>query len=208
MLKNRIASLLVKVFHLDKSRFVELFKNCERGTLGGLCSTHARIGWQQLKRAEFLDEGDFYLITGWDFTSDNRIDFKKCKYVTKDRYDMDPKLQLKEGDVLLTKDGTLGKVAYIDNLDKPATLNGHIFVIRPTSEKICSEFLALSLLSEEFKHQMEKNKTGSTIVGVTQKALRDFQLHVPPIAEQKSFIQFAKQLDKLKFESYIKFIHY
>lgn len=88
--------------------------------LSSVCTMHARIGWQNLRTTEFLDYGDYYLITGTDFV-DGKIDFKNCHYVAKDRYDQDKNIQIKNGSILITKDGTLGKAAYVDNLDKPAT---------------------------------------------------------------------------------------
>ena len=82
----------------------------------------ARIGWQGLTTAEYLDEGYSYLITGTDF-KDGRINWNGCHYVNYDRYVQDPNIQVSNGDLLLTKDGTIGKVAYISDLNRPATLN-------------------------------------------------------------------------------------
>ena len=70
----------------------------------------ARIGWQGLTTAEYLDEGYSYLITGTDF-KDGRINWNGCHYVNYDRYVQDPNIQVSNGDLLLTKDGTIGKVA-------------------------------------------------------------------------------------------------
>jgi type I restriction enzyme S subunit len=36
---------------------------------------HARIGWQNLRTSEFLDDGDYMLITGTDF-EEGRINFQ------------------------------------------------------------------------------------------------------------------------------------
>ena len=165
-----------------------------------LFTTHARIGWQKLTQKEFLDEGDYYLVTGWDIMPDKTVDFSQCKYVTKERYEQDPKLILSKGDVLLTKDGTLGKVAIIGDMDKPATLNGHIFVIRPKDERMLPEFLLGILTSADFVDQMYRNKTGSTIVGITQKAILEFDVPLAPVEAQKEYILFARQSDKSKFE--------
>ncbi len=71
----------------------------------------ARIGWQGLTTAEYLDEGYSYLITGTDF-KDGQIDWNGCHYVDYNRYEQDPNIQVSNGDLLLTKDGTIGKVAY------------------------------------------------------------------------------------------------
>ena len=107
----------------------------------------ARIGWQGLTRKEYREEGSYKLITGTDFTSDNRIDFEHCVYVDKERYDQDPYIQIHEDDVLITKDGTLGKIAYIDKLDMPATLNGGIFVVRDKEKRVLQKFLMYYLNS-------------------------------------------------------------
>ena len=197
--KESYKTLMTATDELVKSQFIEMFKDYPKGRFGDFCSTHARIGWQRLTSAEFLDYGDYYLVTGWDIMPDHTVAFNQCKYVSKERYEQDKKLILSKGDVLLTKDGTLGKVAIIGDLDKPATLNGHIFVIRPKDKRIIPEFLIGLFTSDDFIRQMETNKTGSTIVGVTQKALLEFMIPVAPVTRQKEFVQFMKQSDKSKF---------
>lgn len=82
----------------------------------------ARIGWQGLTKDEYLSEGEYMLVTGVDF-NEGLVDWDNCHYVTEERYLQDTYIQLKEKDVLVTKDGTLGKVAYVQGLPKPATLN-------------------------------------------------------------------------------------
>lgn len=185
-------------FVMFKSQFIEMFAKYPKKRFGDFCTTHARIGWQKLTKAEFLDEGDYYLVTGWDIMPDHTVAFEQCKYVTKERYEQDSKLILGKGDVLLTKDGTLGKVAIIGDLDKPATLNGHIFVIRPKDERIIPEFLLGLFISDDFINQLDSNKTGSTIKGITQKALLEFEIPIAPVGVQQQYVDFMKQSDKSK----------
>jgi len=71
----------------------------------------ARIGWQSLTTEEYLESGTHFLVTGTDFVV-GRVNWKTCHFVDKWRYDQDRNIQLKDGDVLLTKDGTIGKVVY------------------------------------------------------------------------------------------------
>ena len=196
--KQAYKKLLQKTDDMVKAKFEEMFKEYPRERFGNLCSTHARIGWQRLTKEEFLDEGDYYLVTGWDIMPDHTVSFEKCKYVTKDRYEQDQKLILKKNDVLLTKDGTLGKVAIIKEMDKPATLNGHIFVIRPKDDRIIPDLLIGIFTSNDFISQMENNKTGSTIVGITQKAILEFQIPFAPVEVQQRFVDFMYQIDKSK----------
>ena len=198
--KKSYQELITATDELVKSQFIEMHSQYPRVKFKELFTTHARIGWQKLTQKEFLDEGDYYLVTGWDIMPDKTVDFSQCKYVTKERYEQDPKLILSKGDVLLTKDGTLGKVAIIGDMDKPATLNGHIFVIRPKDERMLPEFLLGILTSADFVDQMYRNKTGSTIVGITQKAILEFDVPLAPVEAQKEYILFARQSDKSKFE--------
>src|SRR3990172_2607056 len=71
----------------------------------------ARIGWQGLTTAEYLNTGEYNLITGTDFI-DGKVYWEGCHFVEKNRYDQDKNIQVRIGDVLITKDGTIGKVAY------------------------------------------------------------------------------------------------
>lgn len=123
----------------------------KKQTISEACSLHARIGWQGLTKAEYLDSGDYLLVTGVDFL-EGLIDFEHCHYVTKDRYDQDTHIQLKDNDVLVTKDGTIGKVAIIRGLSKPATLNSGVFVVRPRKpDELLPEFLIFALRSNHFR---------------------------------------------------------
>ena len=67
---------------------------------------NARIGWQNLRTSEFLDSGDYLLITGTDFDN-GRVKYSTCHYVEKKRFDQDTKIQISTGSILITKDGTV-----------------------------------------------------------------------------------------------------
>lgn len=94
----------------------------EQRKLSDVATMHARIGWQNLRTSEFLDSGDYMLITGTDF-NDGAVNYSTCHFVEKERYEQDKHIQIKNGSILITKDGTLGKVAYVQGLSMPATLN-------------------------------------------------------------------------------------
>jgi len=122
------------------------------------CTIKARIGWQGLKSTEYLDSGDYILVTGTDFDS-GFINWNSCSYVTKWRFDQDKNIQIKQGDILITKDGTIGKVAFLNEIPMQGTLNSGVFVIRPkNSDKIDSVFLSLIFKSIWFDSFLEQVK--------------------------------------------------
>lgn len=94
-----------------------------------------RIGWQGLRNSDFLDQGEFYCVTGTDLINGS-IDWSNCYFVSQERYNQDKYIQLKEKDLLITKDGTIGKIALIDKLPLCATLNSGLFVTRPLNSCI------------------------------------------------------------------------
>lgn len=115
---------------------------------------HARIGWQNLRTTEFLDSGDYMLITGTDF-NDGAISFSTCHYVERERYEQDRNIQIHNGSILITKDGTLGKVAYVQGLSMPAVKYKGLtlqhfrkfcrrckYVINRTMERHCKSHIA------------------------------------------------------------------
>ncbi|MDR0577714.1 MAG: restriction endonuclease subunit S [Candidatus Accumulibacter sp.] len=147
----------------------------------------ARIGWQGLTTAEYLDEGYSYLITGTDFEN-GKIAWSTCHFVDKHRYDQDTNIQIVNGDVLITKDGTIGKVAIVNNLNRKATLNRGVFVLRQKTNAYDSRYVYYILLSQTFTDFLDKLAAGSTINHLYQKDFVTFEFEVPPTTEEQSAI--------------------
>lgn len=163
--------------------------------LNKIASPKARIGWQGMRQSEFLDFGDYYLITGTDFDNGS-INFDTCCYVEKYRYDQDKNIQVHNGDILITKDGTLGKVAYISNMDKPATLNAGVFVLNNLDEKMDSLFLYHYLAAPFLMEYANQQATGGTIKHLNQKVLVSFEVPIPEKEEQIKIGKCLSDLDK------------
>ncbi len=156
------------------------------------CTVKARVGWKGLKSSDFLQKGYAYLVTGSDFNT-NKIDWEKSYHIDQKRYEEDPYIQLKNNDLLITKDGTIGKLAIVENLDKPACLNSGIFVIRSFDKKLSTKYLYWILFSDVFKKFNAYTSYGSTIQHLYQNVFVDFPYTLPSTEEQS---QIAEYLDK------------
>lgn len=155
----------------------------------------ARIGWQGLKKYEYLKSGYSYLIGGTDFDH-GTVSLDNISFVSQERYDMDVNIQVSENDVLVTKDGTIGKVAIVPCLEKPATLNSGVFVFR-TNDRLLPTFLYRVLLSSVFKGFIDTLSAGSTIKHLYQKDLKDFEFKMPvDLAEQKAIADALTAMDE------------
>ena len=158
---------------------------------------HARIGWQNLRKSEFLDSGDYLLITGTDF-EDGIINYGCCHYVEKERYDQDPNIQIHDNSILVTKDGTLGKVAFVQVLPMPATLNAGVFnIMVQDSNDTDPKYLYHYLRGPFLMNYIKQHATGGTIKHLNQNLLVNFPILLPDILEQRKLGAFLSNLDFL-----------
>lgn len=203
-LKNTKDAMFVKMFPQGDNvnptlRFKKeddsSYADWRKEKLNKIASPKARIGWQGMRQSEFLDFGDYYLITGTDFDNGS-INFDTCCYVEKYRYDQDKNIQVHNGDILITKDGTLGKVAYISNMDKPATLNAGVFVLNNLDDKMDSLFLYHYLATPFLMEYANQQATGGTIKHLNQKVLVSFEVPIPEKEEQIKIGKCLSNLDK------------
>lgn len=165
--------------------------------LGDVLYIKGRIGWQSLKKDEYLEKGDYYLVTGININEHHKINYNDCCYVSKERYLLDEKIQLKNGDIILTKDGTIGKIAIIENLNKPATLNSHLFLLRNLKPEILNtKYLFYLLQSDRFMKYALSNTSGSNIPGFTQKDFIEFETELPELKVQEQIGELLSNIDK------------
>ena len=161
-----------------------------------------RIGWQGLRSDEFREEGP-YLITGTDF--DNGIvNWNTCVHITESRFREAPEIHIHEDDLLITKDGTIGKIAIAKNCPEKVSLNSGVFIVRNTGKyKYVSKFLYYIIQSNEFTLWFDLGNAGnSTIKHLNQEMFYNFQFALPPLETQKCIADFldskCSKIDSLK----------
>ena len=160
-----------------------------------------RIGWQGLRSSEFAEIGP-YLITGTDFQN-GEINWETCVHISKERYNEAPEIHITEGDLLITKDGTIGKVAIAKNCPDKVSLNSGVFLIRNTKNTKCeNKYLYYVLLSNIFWKWFNSSLTGnSTIIHLYQEQFYNFSYALPNVKEQKQIADYldnkCSQIDKV-----------
>lgn len=160
------------------------------------CLIKARIGWQGLKKSEYMSSGDYLLITGTDFDN-GQVNWKSCAYVSKARYEQDSNIKIRPQDILISKDGTIGKVAYLGMIPKAGTLNSGIFVIRANDRKIDQVFLSKIFMSFYFEEFLNRLVAGSTINHLYQKDFVKFCFPLPNSEEQVAIAAAFSDVDSL-----------
>ncbi|MEO7837898.1 MAG: restriction endonuclease subunit S [Anaerolineales bacterium] len=164
-----------------------------------ICYMKGRIGWQGLTHAEFIDKGP-YLITGMNFKN-GKMNWDECYHISQERYDEAPEIHVQEGDVLITKDGTIGKLLFMDYLPGPTSLNSHLLILRPRNDEFSPKYLYYLLQSDAFLRFVDNVKTGTTFYGITQASMGDFRMLIFDKKEQQAIADFldrkTAQIDTL-----------
>lgn len=155
-----------------------------------------RIGWKGLSKDEYLEKSDYRIINGYAL-KEGFIDWDIAGYISKDRYEESPEIKLEVNDILISKDGTIGKVGIVRNLISPSTVASGIFVLRNIIEdKLDTEYLFQYLKSSNFKSFINSVKaSGSTIIHLYQRDLSKLEIEVPQLNEQKAISNLLFLLD-------------
>lgn len=166
-----------------------------------------RIGWRGLNKNEYLSSSEYRIINATALM-DRYINWDNCGYISKERFEESKEIMLKEEDILISKDGTIGKIGYVKNLKVPCTVASGIFVVRNIcKEKLDSDYLYHLLKSNIFKDFIRRNKSeGSTINHLYQRDLENFEITLPSLPEQKKISNLLNIIDeeiKLK-DSFVK----
>lgn len=147
--------------------------------LGDYLYIKGRIGWKGLKKNEYLSESNYRIINGETLTKSG-IDWNKAGYISEERYTESPEIMLQVGDILLSKDGTIGKIGYVDELELPTSVASGIFVIRNNNPSVISTtFIYYLLKSKLFDSFIIARTEGSVIPHLYQKDFMDFEFSLP-----------------------------
>ena len=181
-LEQQIQTILLNLIKSDSQK-----DSIENVKLGDYLYIKGRIGWKGLKKDEYLESSDYRIINGESLTKDG-IDWRKTGYISAERYDESPEIMLQTGDILLSKDGTIGKIGYVDRLDYPSTVASGIFVIRNIKPDIISTpFIYYLLKSKLFTAFIASRTEGSVIPHLYQKDFMEFMIPLPNAQEMNQF---------------------
>jgi type I restriction enzyme S subunit len=145
------------------------------------------------------DEDEYPYITVRDIDND-LIDFVNCKFINKTNYQSLLKNGCKpnKGDLLFSKDGTVGKVSLVD-FEKDFVVLSSLAIISPKKDKLDSEFLKYILKNPLFLKKAIGMKTGAAIRRIILKNLKQIKISFPSsIKEQQTIV---RQLDALRAET-------
>ena len=121
-----------------------------------------------------------------------RIMYESARHTSIDAFDslLTKKSKPDIGDVLVTKDGTLGRVAVVDQAG--LCINQSVALLRPTKD-LDAYFLMYLLSSPQYQKRMIQDAGGTTIKHIYITRLPKILVSIPSICEQ---IKLVEELDE------------
>ncbi|MBE6069172.1 MAG: restriction endonuclease subunit S [Clostridium lundense] len=196
---------------LVKSKFIEMFgepskneKNWEVAEIGNylnvLTDYHSNGSYESLRdNVTLLDTPDYALMVRTTDLENNNFE-KDVKYIDEHAYNHLEKSKVFGGEIIINKIGSAGKVYLMPFLNRPISLAMNQFLLRFDEEKVNHIFLYNLLLTPYMKTKIKEKVRGAVTKTITKDAIREIKIILPPIQIQREFVDFIKQVDKLKFE--------
>jgi type I restriction enzyme, S subunit len=139
---------------------------------------------------ETIDEGKYY-ITVTD-VKEEKIDFENAHFISEEDFE---NLRLngcqpRTGDLLLSKDGTIGRCIIVKNND--FVVLSSLAIITPT-KFLKPEYLRYYFISDLNVDQMLSRIRGSALTRLTISIIKELIIIVPPVEEQNQIIEFLNK---------------
>lgn len=135
-------------------------------------------------------EGLIPMLSVKDMAADG-FDYTSCKYIGENDYQVlvANGCRPSVGDVLVAKDGSYLKTAFVQKSDKDQAILSSIAILTPKTDIIIPEYLALFFKAPHTKATVEKHYlTGTAIKRVILKGFKVIKAPVPPLSEQERIV--------------------
>lgn len=165
-------------------------KNVELKRLGDVCN----IGDGLHGTPEYDENGEVYFING-NNVKGGKIQFdNNTKKINNMEYQK-LRLPFDNNTLFLSINGTIGNVAIYRN--ERIALGKSVAYFNIITDKLNRKYLFYILQSAKAQIYFKNSVTGGTIKNLGLKALREFQIQIPPLEEQKRIVAILDHFDKL-----------
>ena len=177
--------------HYENEAPFEVPESWEWCRLIDVCHIFGRIGFRGYTKDDLVSYDGAITLSPSNII-DGQMNYENCTYISWDKYEESPEIQISNGDILLVKTGSsFGKCAYVYNLPQKATINPQFVVLKHI---LCNpHFLTYILQSGYARMNYDEFVLGTAIPTFTQVVLGNMYIPLPSIQEQERIVAAIKQ---------------
>ncbi|NQJ69992.1 restriction endonuclease subunit S [Streptococcus suis] len=154
---------------------------------------YGRIGFRGYTSSDIVEEGEGAISLSPSNIVEHKVVNYNNTYVSWDKYDESPEIQVQEGNILYVKTGSsYGKAGLVTSLSEKSTINPQLVIFK-CRKYVEARYINYLLNCQLGKDQSELIVGGSTIPTISQEKLRKMQFPYISFDDQN---QIANFLDK------------
>lgn len=168
--------------------------------LGEICEIKGRIGFRGYTREDQVEKGEGAISLSPGNITNSVLNYDTCTYITWDKYEESPEIMVSEGDIILCKTASVGKVARVRQLPEKATINPQLVLIK--NIKTNPQYLFYVIDDNPFQSKIKELAGVGSVPNVSQAKLGAIQIPVPSVSEQNRIVgildTFTASIENLK----------
>lgn len=168
--------------------------------LGEICDIKGRIGFRGYTREDQVEKGQGAISLSPGNITDDTLVYDSCTYITWEKYNESPEIMVNEGDIILCKTASVGKVARIKKLPEKATINPQLVVLKNIS--INPQYIFYVFTDYPFQTKIKGLAGVGSVPNVSQAKLSQILIPVPSLEEQNRIVgildTFTDSIENLK----------
>ena len=180
----------------------EIFQNKEKLNkvkigeyLNVITDYHSNGAYKKLKENVTLqDKPDYAIMIRTTNLSKNDYE-NELLYITEKAYNFLEKSKVKENDILMNKIANPGTMYLMPKLNKPVSCGMNLFLIR-FSKEVDQKYMFYNMKSVE--KEIKNLAHGSTTKTITKDEVRNFELYIHNLSEQKKIVNVLETIDTMK----------
>ena len=196
---------LQKLDDLTKARFIEMFGDPVDNPMGwnkkrlqDIVSDDCSISYGIVQTGDDKEEG-VPVFRPVDIV--NRVPkLDELKKTTEEISNKYKRTILKGREMLITVRANIADTCIVGEEFKGCNVGRGIVPIRTKEDIMVLEFLKYLMDSKHLNDDIKRKAKGITLIQLNMEDLREVELIIPPVEQQKIFVDFAKKIDKSKVE--------
>ncbi len=168
-------------------------------TLGEVADIVGRIGFRGYTNKDFVEKQQGAItISPANIKNQSLIIDDTCKYISWEKYEESPEIKVEVGDILLAKTASVGKVALVNSLEYPATINPQLVLLKRC--KILPAYLCYYMTSFAFQNNLRRNTSSGTVPNISQSLIKKLLIPIPPLSVQREIVRILDKFTELEAE--------
>jgi len=186
--KKLVPAIFHKIFSAEKHKAVRV---SELTTL--VTSGSTPRGGEEV----YVNEGPYFIRS--QNVQMNRFDLSDVACLPLNIHKQMERTRVAEGDVLLNITGaSIGRVAWVDRLNREANVSQHVCLIRPKPDSLNATYLSVFISLESTQHFILQIQSGASRQALNHQQVRALEIPLPPITLQKEFAKMVADIRELE----------